>query len=335
MSGSPLHNAHQPLYRDASASALASGELSAEDAARVEAQPGDGSSGGGDSPPPDPPPPDAPTKRRRGRFAILFGGTAVLIASLISMILHFGLVAFLEYGVLPPVRSDFEYALSPRLVALFEVPEEEEPEVAAAPEPPAEEVPEPVALSRAEPEPEPEPEVSTVIDEPPPQPELIEAPAGGGAAFDMVGMGGAGGGGGGVHLPSGSGTGTGTGRGTGSGSGERVAVKPAEPAPERRRSRPTAIQLEDTSVAPKPKTQTPSLGYPRELRERGIEGRVVVQCIITERGAVRACRHRSGPDELGEYAMSIIRQWTFEPGQDHAGRAVPVAYTFRFPFRLR
>jgi TonB family protein len=93
--------------------------------------------------------------------------------------------------------------------------------------------------------------------------------------------------------------------------------------------------LEDTTTPPRAISQDPPLGYPREFRDEAISGLVVVQCIITDTGRVRACRHRSGPDGLGEYVMSIVRQWRFEPARDHDGEPVVTAYTFRIPFRLR
>lgn len=293
---------------------------------------------GSGPPPPNAPPPQEPEEKKWRRWLILFGGASTLVGFLLSFAIHFGVFGYLNYFVLPPERLDSQLELSPRLVSMFALPEEEEDQADEAP--PVEEEPEaasePEVIIPEERVVEEPPPPSNVIDEPPPATDepppaqLAGDSAGGG--MDLVGMGGTGG----VALPQGSGTGRGSGSGTGTGSGERVAAQPREtPSEGRRRERPSAIQLEDTSVAPKPRSQTPSLGYPREFRERGIEGRVVVQCIITERGAVRACRHRSGPEELGEYAISIVRQWTFEPGKDHAGKSVPVAYTFRFPFRLR
>lgn len=252
-------------------------------------------------------------------WLFVFGSSTVVIALIISTLIHTGLFGIFSYVVMPPVRDDNAFELNARLVSVLMVEEPPEPEEAPPePDPPIIEdtVPEP----KNEPEPEPTPE---------PEPPAPEPPA------EMLGHGLEGLGEGGIDLgPSGPGGGefnAGSGQ-RGAGSGEREA------APERTREprqRSGAVRLEDTSVPPKPLVQEPSLGYPREFREAGIEGRVVVQCIITEKGDVRACRHRSGPDELGAYAISIVRNWKFEPGQDHRGRAVPVAYTFRFPFRLR
>lgn len=288
------------------------------------------------SPPPPGPPhdPNDTASTKIGRVPLwlfLFGGSAIIVALVASLALHLGFVTYLRHGVLPPVRSEGTYTLNPRLVRMFAEPEEEDEkpeEIPAAPE----EEPDPIAL-KPEPKEEEVVEDPTLLDDPPPAPENEPvAQLNDGPGHGLEGLGGPGGG---IALPSG-GSGSG-GSGIGGGDGPRVAVKPKEDAPSggSRRARPSAIQLEDTSVAPQAISQVPALGYPKEFRDKGIEGRVVVQCIITERGQVRACRHKSGPKELGDYAMSIVREWQFEPGKDHAGRNVPVAYTFRFPFRLR
>ena len=78
----------------------------------------------------------------------------------------------------------------------------------------------------------------------------------------------------------------------------------------------------------------PQLGYPREFREAGITGTVVLECIITDAGRVRACRRRSGPEELAEYATEIVQQWRFRPAMDHDGNPVVSTYRFNLPFRL-
>jgi TonB family protein len=94
------------------------------------------------------------------------------------------------------------------------------------------------------------------------------------------------------------------------------------------------VRLEDTSEPPRPVSQEPALGYPRALREAALTGNVVLECIITDGGRVRACRRRQGPEELAEYVESIVTQWRFRPGMDHEGNPVVSTYTFRVPFRL-
>ena len=72
----------------------------------------------------------------------------------------------------------------------------------------------------------------------------------------------------------------------------------------------------------------------REFRDAAITGNVVLECIITDRGQVQACRDRGGPDELVAYVQSIVTQWMFRPAMDHEGNPVVSTYTFRIPFRL-
>jgi TonB family protein len=159
-----------------------------------------------------------------------------------------------------------------------------------------------------------------------PLPEPTDAPANpdGGADLGAVA------GGTGPAMASGNGQGVGA---APVAAAPRVAEKAAE-APPPRRARKGPVRLEDAGTPPKAVRQDPRLGYPREFREKAIAGLVVVQCIITESGKVRACRSRSGPDELATYAISVIRNWEYEPARDHAGKPVAVAFTWRFPFRL-
>lgn len=276
------------------------------------------------TPPPEEPGPKAAPKRednairRVPLWIFVFGSTTFIAALILSFVLHGGVFSYAKWVAMPPLRDSGEFALNARIINLMvvELPPEEEdkPEEIVEPEPTPPE--EPKVSDAIEPEEEP-----PVVEPPPPEP-IADLGHG------LEGMGD-----GGIDLGASGPGGGGLGAGSGSrGNAEGEKIEPTRPAP---RERPSALRLEDTSVPPQPRVQEPALGYPREFREAGIEGRVVVQCIITERGDVRACRHKSGPKELGEYAISIVRNWKFEPGKDHRGRAVPVAYTFRFPFRLR
>src|SRR5690606_14661829 len=105
--------------------------------------------------------------------------------------------------------------------------------------------------------------------------------------------------------------------------------EPEKPKPKK------PVRLEDAGTPPKVVRQDPKIAYPKEFRDQAIQGLVVVQCIITERGTVRACRLRSGPEELGDYVESVVKKWRYEPAEDRKGNPIAVVYTFRVPFKLR
>lgn len=185
--------------------------------------------------------------------------------------------------------------------------------------------PPPPPKEEAKPEPEPPPPEPMAAQEPEPEPEPEPAP----------------------EVPTDTGPdlgavegGTGPAMASGNGRGDTPPPPPppqkvasaAPKAPAKARKGP--VRLDQAGTPPKAIKQEPKMGYPRAFREKAISGLVVVQCIITEKGRVRACRAKDGPPELAEYAISIIREWEYEPAKDHGGKPIAVAFTWRFPFRL-
>jgi TonB family protein len=202
-------------------------------------------------------------------------------------------------------------------------------------------------LTEAEPEPEPEPEedeLEAPEEEPPPEdlePEVASLEEAEPPPPEALAVEGIGSSEGGVALPSGgrsleeaADAQRRSGRRRSQASEETAQnEEPEAERPERRRPQ-GPVRLEDAGTPPALRLADPELGYPREFRERALAGRVVVQCVITERGRVRACRARSGPDELADYVISVVHSWDYEPARDHEGQAIAVFYTFRVPFRL-
>jgi protein TonB len=255
----------------------------------------------------------------------------------------------------PPLPEGMQMQADNRFVQMF-IEQQVEEEAAVEPEPAEEIVDEVeeavVEIPAAEPEPVAAPEPEPIVEEPPPTEEpptvedeqVAEAPAEEPAGdFGVEAMGGGGSGGGpGVNLPSGSNPNGNL--GTGTRSNEEIVERAQERTEdrsarreERSRSEEDAarvMRLDEVGSPPEVVEQDPPIGYPRELREAAVAGLVVVECLITDDGDVRACRRRDGPDELAEYVISIVRNWQFSPARDHEGNAVVVNYTFRIPFRL-
>ena len=75
--------------------------------------------------------------------------------------------------------------------------------------------------------------------------------------------------------------------------------------------------------------------YPEFARRAGIEGQVVVQFVVDERGNVVDPVVLRSPNELlSEAALSAVRQARFTPGQQR-GRPVKVRFAVPVTFRLR
>jgi protein TonB len=75
--------------------------------------------------------------------------------------------------------------------------------------------------------------------------------------------------------------------------------------------------------------------YPDFARRAGIEGRVIIQFVVDERGnVVDPVVARSPNDALSEAALEAVRQAKFRPGQQR-GRPVKVRFSLPVTFRLR
>ena len=73
--------------------------------------------------------------------------------------------------------------------------------------------------------------------------------------------------------------------------------------------------------------------YPPEARRARVEGVVVLEATVTEKGAVDNVKVISGPPLLIEAAVKAVQQWRCEPTILN-GQAVPVILTARVNFSL-
>lgn len=77
---------------------------------------------------------------------------------------------------------------------------------------------------------------------------------------------------------------------------------------------------------------SPSPAYPRELREQGVQGRVIVQYYIDESGRVRMPMIDQADNEaLASLTLQAIEHWQFAPPSSH-GRPVLVRARQEFLF---
>lgn len=76
--------------------------------------------------------------------------------------------------------------------------------------------------------------------------------------------------------------------------------------------------------------------YPKEAKEAGVTGVVVLEAEIETSGRVAAVRVAQGADpRLDQAAVEAVRQWTYEPARDRAGRPVRVLFTVTLRFVLQ
>lgn len=89
--------------------------------------------------------------------------------------------------------------------------------------------------------------------------------------------------------------------------------------------------LRDLDSVPTP-IDAPAPAYPKELQDRGVSGRVVIDFYIDESGAVRLPAVVDADFmELGAFAVSAVRTWKFEPATSKGEPVLArVRQTFRF-----
>src|SRR4030095_7328327 len=73
--------------------------------------------------------------------------------------------------------------------------------------------------------------------------------------------------------------------------------------------------------------------YPREAMKGRIEGVVVLEAVVTEKGTVDKVKVISGPPQLIAAAVDAIHQWRYEPTVLN-GQPVPVILTANINFSL-
>lgn len=78
-----------------------------------------------------------------------------------------------------------------------------------------------------------------------------------------------------------------------------------------------------------------SPSYPRELKGKGVGGRVIVGALVDENGTVKdvTLKESSGHRELDQAAMDAIKRWRYKPAIK-SGRKVPSSIVQPFNFRV-
>lgn len=90
--------------------------------------------------------------------------------------------------------------------------------------------------------------------------------------------------------------------------------------------RPDVVVLNEQTMAPKPKLQhlvAPDLT--EYAKQFGLQGEIVLRCVITRHGAVADCCVARGVDGLDEAVIAAVQKWEYDPFTVH-GIAVDVEY---------
>lgn len=157
----------------------------------------------------------------------------------------------------------------------------------------------------------------------------------------------------------GAGGGTPGGMGTKPKDGPPKAVQPKpkpKPAPPKPKAKPKKakpkidptkpIDRPENATAPKPKAGNASPVYPKELRDKGITGKVVIKLNVYRDGTVRGAKilrksNNATTDEDKDRANKLllsavvkaVKTWKFEPAK-LSGEPITVWHTVTIPFTL-
>lgn len=93
------------------------------------------------------------------------------------------------------------------------------------------------------------------------------------------------------------------------------------------------IHLPENATPPVPSSSNRQPEYPREARERGLSGTVVLRIVIDALGAVSRVEVLRGEEPFVGAAVKAVRSWRYEPAKLDGA---PVAHfrIVRVPFRL-
>jgi periplasmic protein TonB len=94
------------------------------------------------------------------------------------------------------------------------------------------------------------------------------------------------------------------------------------------------VRLTEDDTPPRAIVQT-SPQYPAEAKAAGIEGTVIVDYVVTEKGEVTEVKPVKGPPELFAACVTAVKSWKFMPALTKDGKAIAAHRRARFPFRIK
>jgi TonB family protein len=93
----------------------------------------------------------------------------------------------------------------------------------------------------------------------------------------------------------------------------RRLKKSSEPVPESRSVQESQPIPENPGIVAAKIRKQARPQYPREARDRGIQGKVVFLAIIGKNGKIRELLFKGGPIALYDEARNAVRQWEYSP----------------------
>ena len=108
----------------------------------------------------------------------------------------------------------------------------------------------------------------------------------------------------------------------------------SSPAPQENKATPKTDEVMDVDVFPAVLKQVQPK-YPEEASKKGIQGDVMLKVRVNEKGMpvdVTVSKNETGSPELGEAAVTAVKQWTFKPAMK---KGTPVSIWVAIPVRFK
>ena len=94
----------------------------------------------------------------------------------------------------------------------------------------------------------------------------------------------------------------------------------------------TAVEFNDSMTAPT-MVSGPNVEYSQDAIERGIEGTMMVRCVVTVAGSVRNCKVIKGLPYMNQPVVDALQARKYKPALSQ-GKPVDVFYTFTIKLKL-
>src|SRR5215831_17179963 len=95
---------------------------------------------------------------------------------------------------------------------------------------------------------------------------------------------------------------------------------------------PKRLEIDESYIKLQ-KISGPTPQYTEKAIEKGVEGTMVVKCVVTAEGAVNSCRVLKSLPYMDGAAIDALEKWRFKP-YTLGGKPIDVNYTFRLKLSL-
>ncbi len=113
-----------------------------------------------------------------------------------------------------------------------------------------------------------------------------------------------------------------------------VVAAPPPPPPPPKKVTKVPVNLPENATAPVASDDNVPPEYPAEMRERGVEAKVILKIVVSESGLVTKVEVLRGDEPFVSAAIAAVKTWRYSPALV-GGEPTPVFRIVQLPFRLK